>query len=65
MMRETTWIEIRLIHEDDLKAFATGRLDAVTREAVEAYLLHPPRAAGRVDDYRRAGERPQRRRHLM
>jgi anti-sigma factor RsiW len=59
-MQETTLIEVRLLHEDDLKAFATGRLDAPTSEAIEAYLLHHPDAAGRVGAYRRAAE-PRRR----
>jgi anti-sigma factor RsiW len=59
---QETLIEVRLLREDDLKAFAAGRLDAATTEAVEAYLLHHPDAAGRVGDYRRTvpprNERP-------
>lgn len=53
-----TLIEVRLLDEDDLKAFAAGGLDARTQEAIEAYLLHHPDAAGRVETYRRA-IRPQ------
>ena len=50
----TTLIEVRLLDEDDLKAFAAGDLDRQTKEAIEAYLLHHPDAAGRVETYRRA-----------
>ena len=59
--QERTLIEIRLLDEGDLKAFAVGVLDAPTREAIEAYLLHHPDAAGRVAAYRRAAHRSQRR----
>lgn len=54
---QETLIEIRLLREDDLKGFAAGRLDAATTEAVEAYLLHHPNAAGRVGNYRRTAAR--------
>ncbi|HEX5077843.1 MAG TPA: hypothetical protein VFV80_01755 [Geminicoccaceae bacterium] len=60
--RENTVIEVRVLHEDDLKAFAAGALDATTAEAIEAYLLHHPAAAGRVEGYRRTAQQPQRRR---
>jgi len=61
-MRETK-VEIRLLEEGDLRAFAAGRtIDLQTREAVEAYLLHHPEASRRVEGYRRAAERPQRKR---
>jgi anti-sigma factor RsiW len=53
-MQDTTLIEVRLLNEDDLEAFAAGALDAPTTEAVEAYLLHHPDAAGRVEAYRAA-----------
>ncbi len=53
-------IEVRLLREDDLKAFAAGALDVPTSEAIEAYLLHHPEAAVRVEDYRHAA-RPRRR----
>lgn len=59
-MHDTTVIEVRLLVEDDLKAFAVGRLDAPTMEAIEAYLLHHPAASARVEAYRRAAQRPQR-----
>jgi anti-sigma factor RsiW len=52
-VQDTTVVEVRLLHEEDLKAFAGGRLDPLTAEAIEAYLLHHPQAAGRVDAYRR------------
>ena len=61
-MQASALIEVRPLDEEDLKAFAHGELDAVTTEAIEAYLLHHPDAAGRVDDYRRAAERSQRHR---
>jgi anti-sigma factor RsiW len=53
-MHGNTVVEVRLLDEDDLKAFAAGALDPLTAEAIEAYLLHHPRAAGRVEAYRRA-----------
>jgi anti-sigma factor RsiW len=53
-MQSSTLVEVRLLDEDDLKAFAAGGLDPLTAEAIEAYLLHHPRAAGRVEAYRRA-----------
>jgi hypothetical protein len=59
-MQDTTVVEVRLLEESDLKAFALGGLDAPTTEAIEAYLLHHPRAASRVDAYRRAVLRSQR-----
>ena len=55
---ENTLIEVRVLHEDDLKAFAAGALDASTAEAIEAYLLHHPDAAGRVEGYRRTAQQP-------
>lgn len=54
---QETLIEVRVLREDDLKAFAAGKLDAATTEAVEAYLLHHPDAAGRVGHYRRTAVR--------
>jgi hypothetical protein len=64
-MRETM-IEIRLIEEGDLRAFAAGAVDVEVREAIEAYLLHHPEVLDRVEAYRRAAERarPIRPRHL-
>ena len=59
--RESTLIEVRLLDEDDLKAFAAGALDAPTAEAIEAYLLQHPDAAGRVEGYRRTAPPSQRR----
>jgi anti-sigma factor RsiW len=56
---ETTLIEVRRLDEDDLKAYAADQLDPPTAEAIEAYLLHHPDAAGRVEAYRRAARRPQ------
>jgi anti-sigma factor RsiW len=53
-IQDTTLIEVRLLNEDDLKALAAGTLDVPTTEAVEAYLLHHPEAAGRVEAYRAA-----------
>lgn len=53
-MQSGTLVEVRLLDEDDLKAFAAGALDPLTAEAIEAYLLHHPQAAGRVEAYRRA-----------
>jgi len=53
-------IEIRLLDEDDLRAFAAGVVDAETREAIEAYLLHHPEVLDRVEAYRRAAERTRR-----
>jgi anti-sigma factor RsiW len=53
-------VEVWLLEEDDLRAFAAGVLDVEVREAVEAYLLHHPDAARRVEAYRRAAERPRR-----
>ena len=44
----------RTLIEDDLRAFAADGLDPRTEEAIEAYLLHHPDAAGRVETYRRA-----------
>jgi anti-sigma factor RsiW len=52
-MQSSTLVEVRLLDEDDLKAFAAGGLDPLTAEAIEAYLLHHPQAAGRVEAYRR------------
>jgi hypothetical protein len=49
-----TLIEVRLLDEDDLKPFAAGGLDPRTEEAIEAYLLHHPDAARRIETYRRA-----------
>lgn len=53
-----------LLGEDDLKAFAAGAVDAMTREAIEAYLADHPEAVVRVDAYRRAARR-RKRRQLM
>jgi anti-sigma factor RsiW len=64
-MQETTLVEVCLLHEDDLKAFAAGGLDEATTEAIEAYLLHHPDAADRVGAYRRVAEPRKRRRHVM
>lgn len=58
-MEVTALIEVRVLDEEDLKAFANGELDAPMAEAIEAYLLHHPDAAGRVDAYRRAAARSQ------
>ena len=57
-MQATALIEVRLLDEEDLKAFANGELDAPMTEAIEAYLLHHPDAAGRVDAYRRGAQPP-------
>jgi anti-sigma factor RsiW len=64
--QDTTLVEVRLLDETDLKAFAAGGLDAPTTEAIEAYLLHHPAAAARVEGYRRAVQRsPREQRRLM
>jgi anti-sigma factor RsiW len=61
-----TVVEVRLIEEADLVAFAAGGLDSETTEAIEAYLLHHPHAADRVEAYRRAVLQTQRKqRRLM
>jgi hypothetical protein len=59
-MQETNVFEIRLLAEADLQAFAADTVDAQTKEAIEAYLLHHPEACRRVEAYRHAAERPQR-----
>jgi hypothetical protein len=59
-MHGTALVEVRLIDENDLRALATGRLEPRIAEAVEAYLLHHPYAASRVETYRRELQRPQR-----
>lgn len=59
-MQDTTVVEVRLLEEDDLEAFAAGGLDPLTAEAIEAYLLHHPHAAARVEAYRRALQRSRR-----
>jgi hypothetical protein len=59
-MQATALSEVWLLDEEDLRAFANRELDAPMSEAIEAYLLHHPDAAGRVDTYRRAAERAQR-----
>ena len=64
--QDRTVVEVRLIEEADLMAFAAGGLDPVTTEAIEAYLLHHPHAASRVEAYRRAVlERQRGQRRLM
>ena len=60
-----TVIEVRLIDEADLVAFAAGGLDSVTTEAIEAYLLHHPHAADRVDAYRAVLQAQRKQRRLM
>lgn len=60
MNTEATVVEVRLLDEEDLRAFATGGLDPATTEAIEAYLLHHPRAASRVEAYRRAARQSRR-----
>jgi anti-sigma factor RsiW len=57
-MQATALIEVRLLDEEDLKALAKGELDAPMTEAIDAYLLHHPDAAGRVDAYRRGAQPP-------
>ena len=64
-MLASTVVEVRLLVEDDLKAFAAGGLDQPTAEAIEAYLLHHPLAADRVEAYRRAAQRSLRKQRLM
>ena len=64
-MQDMTVVEVRLLDEDDLKAFAAGGLDPLTTEAIEAYLLHHPRAAGRVEAYRRALQQSRRKQRLV
>jgi anti-sigma factor RsiW len=65
-MLGSTVVEVRLLDEDDLKAFAAGGLDQPTTEAIEAYLLHHPLAADRVETYRRAAQQArQKQQHLM
>lgn len=53
-------VEVRLLDEEDLRRFAAGGLDPLTAEAIEAYLLHHPRAASRVEAYRRAARQSRR-----
>jgi anti-sigma factor RsiW len=56
-------IELCMLEEHHLEAYATGLLDPPTREAIEAYLLHHPEARRRVEAYRQAkAESWQRRR---
>lgn len=63
-MPQTIQVEMCLLGEDDLKAFAAGTVDTMTREAIEAYLGDHPEAVLRVDAYRRAARR-RKRWHLM
>jgi len=55
-------IELCVLQEHHLEAYAAGLLDPPTREAIEAYLLHHPEARRRVEVYRcaRAGSREHR-----
>lgn len=64
-MQESVVVEVRLLDEEDLKAFAAGGLDLLTMEAISAYLLHHPHAAGRVEAYRRAAQRSRRGRRRL
>ncbi len=48
-------IELCILQEHHLEAYAAGLLDPPTREAIEAYLLHHPEARRRVEVYRCAG----------
>jgi hypothetical protein len=53
-------VEMCLLGENDLKAFAADAVDTPTREAIEAYLRDHPEAVARVDSYRRAAQRRKR-----
>lgn len=64
-MHRTTLLEVRMLEESDLRAFAAGAVDGQTAEAIEAYLLHHPEATRRVEAYRRAAEGPLPKRRLL
>jgi len=56
-------IEVVVLGEHHLEAYAAGLLDPPTREAIEAYLLHHPDARRRVAIYRGAPPGSPRRRN--
>ncbi|MBU1978649.1 MAG: anti-sigma factor, partial [Gammaproteobacteria bacterium] len=47
---------MQIVNENELQAYADGRLDEKRRAEVAAWLANHPAEAGRVEDYRRQNE---------